>query len=156
MSDSAGRIRWGRALAAGLAGAVAFFAGLLLFFGPAQGILTDPELQGAKMLRVFFEIEPLPRPFVHPVMLAGLVTFGLIHALVFAVIQPSLPGRGWRKGLSFGVVLWLLMVLWFEFFMVWNVLGEPLPLVALELALWLGVNLVEGVAIAAVYRPAAA
>jgi hypothetical protein len=43
-----------------------------------------------------------------------------------------------------------MMALWFEFYLPWNVLHEPAPLVALELVLWLGVMLLVGIAIAGV------
>lgn len=146
-------IRWRRALVAGLAGGAAFLAALFLLFGPAQTILADPRLQSPKLLKVFSELEPLPRSGTDPAWVAaGVVAFGVLHGLLFALLAPALPGWGWRKGLSFGVVLWLTMVLWFEFFLLWNVMHEPPLLIGLELALWLAVNLIEGVVIALVYR----
>lgn len=42
------------------------------------------------------------------------------------------------------------MAPWFEFYLPWNVLREPAPLVVLELACWLGVMLLVGTAIAGV------
>ena len=153
-------IRWGRAAIAGVAGGVALLAGMFLFFGPAQSILADPAHQSPKIIAVFFELEPLPRMATDPFLAyAGFILIGLIHGLVFALVAPALPGRAWLKGLSYGAVLWLLMVVWFEFFMLWNVLGEPLPLILLELALWLLTVTLEALVIALVYgyrEPAAA
>ena len=152
-------IRWGRAAIAGVAGGIALLAGVFLFFGPAQSVLADPAHQSPKIIAIFFELEPLPRMVTDPFLAyAGFVLIGLIHGLVFALVAPALPGRGWMKGLSFGAVLWLVMVVWFEFFMLWNVLGEPLPLIALELVLWLLTVTLESLVIALVYgdRTAAA
>jgi hypothetical protein len=56
----------------------------------------------------------------------------------------------WRRGLRFGFVGWLLMAPWFEFYLPWNVLREPAPLVALELACWAAVLLGVGLAISGV------
>lgn len=44
------------------------------------------------------------------------------------------------------------MVPWFEFYLPWNMMHEPAPLVLLEMALWLGVLVVAGLAIAGVYE----
>ena len=141
-----------RVIAAGVAGGLAWLLGLTVFFGPAQAILADPNLQSAKFLRVFAEIEPLPRVAASPwIMLVGLAVIGVIHAAVFAVLRDGLPGRGWRKGVAFGLVAWALMVPWFEFYLPWNVMHEPFVLVLLEAALWALVLQLVGLAIAAVY-----
>lgn len=141
-----------RILAAGLAGGLAWFIGLTVFFGPAQAILSDPTLQSAKFLSVFTEIEPLPRVVTQPSLLfVGLAVIGVIHAAVFAALRNGLPGRGWRKGASFGLAAWALMVPWFEFYLPWNVMHEPLALVLLEAVLWAAVLQLVGLAIAVVY-----
>lgn len=144
---------WSRTLIAGFVGGVALIAGLIIFFGPAQSILANPEYQSAKMIAVFFELEPLPRSGTQPLALAvGLLLIGVLHGAVYAWVAPALPGVGWRKGFAYGLVLWCLMIVWFEFFMLWNVLHEPLPLILLEGALWMLTLQLEGTAIAAVYR----
>lgn len=146
-------MRKGRAIVAGVAGAVAWLVGLALVFGPAQAILADPALQSAKFLAAFTE-DPLPRagdgPWVVP---AGVLLVSMVHAFVFAWLAPGLPGRGWRKGFAFGLCAWLLMTPWFEFYLPWNVMREPLPLVLLEVVLWGIVMQMVGLAIAIVYRP---
>ncbi|MFP3943564.1 MAG: hypothetical protein ACLFWF_06715 [Alphaproteobacteria bacterium] len=146
-------IRWGRALLAGLAGGAAWIAALLALFGPAQAILSDPAYQSQKFIDVFANLEPLPRNIENPlIMPAGLLVIGVIYGLVFAVIRRGLPGASrLARGLSFGVVAWLLAFPWFEFYLPWNVMHEPAALVALELALWLGVMLVVGQAISWTY-----
>lgn len=124
-------LQWTRALLAGAVGGIAFVAALFLLFTEIPPPRTTSDLG---------------------LVLAGVVPFGLLHGLVFAALAPTLPGRGWRKGLSFGILLWLLMILWFEFFVLLSVMHPPWLLFGLELGLWLLVNLVEGTAIALVYR----
>jgi hypothetical protein len=142
-----------RILLSGLLGAVAWFGAMMVFFGPAQQVLTDPAHQSAKMLAVFFELDPPPMIAVSPLVLPlGCLGLGIIFAFVFAVLWPGVPGkRWWQKGLAFGGLSWLLVFPWFEFYLPWNVLREPLPLVGLELALWLGVKLCTGLALSLVY-----
>lgn len=40
---------------------------------------------------------------------------GFILVFVFNLITPSLPGQGWRKGLWFGLIVWLLRVVMMAF-----------------------------------------
>lgn len=135
-------------LLGGLAGAVAWWAGLLLVFGPAQALLADPSLQSAKFLAAFME-PPLPRMARNPEILAvGLLLIALIHAAVYATLRPKLNGGVWRRGATFGLIAWALMVPWFEFYLPWNVMLEPWPLVLLEVACWLAVMLAVGASIA--------
>jgi hypothetical protein len=49
-------------------------------------------------------------------------------------------------------VAWVLMVPWFEFYLPWNVMHEPIMLVILEMVLWLCVHLIVGIVIAGVYE----
>jgi len=141
-----------RIVAAGTAAGLAWLLGITVIFGPAQAILADPALQSAKFLRVFTEIEPLPRAATSPwILFVGLTLIGVIHAAVFAALRDALPGRGWRKGVSFGLIAWALMVPWFEFYLPWNVMHEPFALVLLEAVLWALVLQLVGIVIALVY-----
>jgi hypothetical protein len=142
---------WLRASVAGLAGGAAWFLGLLLLFGPAQGILTDPAHQSAKMLRAFAPGPDAPKIYEAPqIVIVGVLCIGLVWGWVYASIAAGWGGPWWKRGLRFGVVAWAMMALWFEFYLPWNVMHEPAPLVALELALWAGVMLLVGLAIAGV------
>ena len=140
-----------RGIVAGLAGGVAWFVGLLLFFGPAQVLLTDPDLQSAKMLAAFGGAPPPPRAAEAQVLVvAGIFAIAVVYGLVYVGIASSWAGAWWRRGLKFALVSWALMVPWFEFYLPWNVLREPAPLVALEMACWAGVLTCVGLAIAGV------
>lgn len=141
---------WARGLIAGLAGGVAWLVGMLIFFGPAQSVLADPSLQSAKMLAAFTS-EPLPRIDAAPWLLpAAILGVGVLWGWVFVSISSTWSAAWWKRGLRFGVIAWVLMAPWFEFYLPWNVLWEPAPLVALELACWAGVILFAGLAIAGV------
>lgn len=140
-----------RILISGLTAAAAWWVGLLVVFGPAQAILADPESQSTKFLAAFTE-PPLPRMAEHPeILLLGLLLIGLIYACTYEWLGNRLPGARIRRGLTFGLIAWALMVPWFEFYLPWNVMREPLPLVLLESLCWLLVLLVVGVAISVVH-----
>lgn len=140
-----------RILVSGIVAAIAWAAGTFIAFGPAQRFLTDPDRQSAKFLSVFTE-EPLPRATENPeVLVYGLLLVGLIHACVYAWLDSRLSGGVVRKGLSFGLIAWALMVPWFEFYLPWNVMHEPLPLVLLEGFCWLIVLIGVGLSLSSVY-----
>lgn len=137
--------RWARGFIAGLTGGLAWLLGLIVFFGPAQAILTDPDLQSAKFLGAFTG-EPLPKVSAAPwVLPLGLLAIGVVWGWVFTWLSRSWSGPWWRRGVQFGVAGWALMVPWFEFYLPWNVMHEPAALVALEMLCWalllLGVGL---------------
>ena len=136
-----------RILRAGVAGAIAWWAGLMLIFGAAQSVLANPAFQSAK-LNAVYELPPLPRIAVDPWLLpAGIFVVALIHATVFAFLRPALPDRLVRRGLAFGAVAWALLVPWFEFYLPWNLFLEPSALVLLEMLCWAGVLMLVGLAI---------
>jgi hypothetical protein len=88
------------------------------------------------------------QPAVLPI---GLLVVGLAHALAYRWAGRRLPEPTWRRGLAFGALAWALMVPWFEFYLPWNVMREPLPLVLLEAACWFLVLLGVGVVTAVVH-----
>ncbi len=143
-----------RAIISGLAGGVAWICTMILFFGPAQLILANPEYQSQKFLTVMAQLEPLPYTaeilWILPV---GLLVMGVLYGIVYHFIRQAFPERSWwKKGLQFGVIAWVLMVPWFEFYLPWNVMHEPVLLVVLEMVLWLAVLLSVGLTISRVYE----
>jgi hypothetical protein len=139
-----------RAVLAGLAGTIAWIAGIVLFFGPAQALLADPARQSPKMMAAF-TTEPLPRVEDAPGMfLAGFAIIGIVWGFAYVFVASSWRGSWWNRGLRFGALGWALMAPWFEFYLPWNVLREPAPLVLLELLCWALVLLGVGLAIAGV------
>lgn len=148
------------------AGTVAFTAtglGALLLWGNPltwRLILTPEFGQSDKLLAVWLYLPPRPKldlwrreafPSAGQLQMAALLyLLTLAHAWVYGVIRTALPGEGWRKGIGFGAGIWLFAYVFFELFTPFNLFGEPLHLLAYQLALWLGVALIEGCAIAAV------
>ncbi len=141
-----------RYILAGLAAGFTMLAASLATFGPAQAVLADPALQSAKFLDAF-NGDPPPRaassPLIYPL---GFIGLGFVHALAFQLLYRGLPRNWVAAGLTYGVAAWLIAYFWFEYYLPWNVMLEPLPLVLLELVCWLAVMLAGGLALAFVYR----
>lgn len=96
------RIKFSRIIAAGiLGGMAASLAGLILFrlIGfEYWGILTNPEYQSPKLLKVWTEIEPIPLAVNNPgIITLGFVILYILHAFVFAIIRQGIPG-GFEEG----------------------------------------------------------
>ncbi|CAG1013479.1 hypothetical protein [Geobacter sp.] len=116
--------------------------GALFSSPPIQTILYNPELQS----QLFIAITPKRNI---PVSVAGLVILSIIHAWLFSVLMPSLPGKTWlKKGLFWGLTIWLMYWLFQEWFIYNTLLGEPLILNVLELTILILGSLVEGIVIA--------
>ncbi len=115
--------------------------GAVFSLPPVKAVLYDPSLQS----RLFIEITPLRNI---PVSVGGLVVLSVIHAWLFSVFSPSVPGSTWiRKGLFWGLTIWLVYWVFQEWFIYHTLLAEPLLLNLLELSLLLAGSLVEGLTI---------
>lgn len=143
-----------RALAAGLTGGFAWIIGLTFLFGPAQAILANPDYQSEKFLYVAGQLEPLPRAAeIWWILPVGLLIIGMLYGIVYHLIRRAFVGKTkWKKGILFGGVAWALMVPWFQFYLPWNMMHEPILLVLLEMVLWLGVLSIVGIVIAFAYE----
>jgi len=42
------------------------------------------------------------------IMMAGIVLIGIFMGLVYSVINSAIPGEGARKGVNYGIMVWLL------------------------------------------------
>lgn len=106
-----------------------------------KSILYDPSLQS----KLFIDVTP-GRDI--PISVAGLVVLSIVHAWLFAMFLPSLPGgTRLKKGLFWGVTIWLMYWVFQEWFIYHTLLMEPFILNFLELAILLAGSLVEGVVI---------
>lgn len=133
-----------RVLLAGLVGGFVGngVLGALFSSPPVQGILYDPEWQS----QLFIDVTPKRNI---PISVAGLVVLSVIHAWLFDVLRPAVPGRTWlQQGLFWGLTIWLMYWLFQEWFIYNTLLGEPLLLNLLELTILLLGSLVEGIIIA--------
>lgn len=138
---------------AGMLAGAAIIGGMVMLFGPAQRILADPALQSPKLLQIFMELSPPPRISFSPSLAwLGFGLIGLAHALVFRLVRPALGAGLWEPTVRFTALSWLMMALWFEFWILWNVMHEPVSLIALELTLWAGVLLMEAAVLTFTFR----
>lgn len=139
-----------RKIAAILLAGPIWWIGVLIFFvfSGAQGLLANPEYQSEKFIQVFAVVQPLPRAAQDPAFIwIGMLIIGVFPALVFLYLNKLLAGNWWQKGLKYGLIHWALVTPWFEFYLPYNVMHEPLPLVLFETGLWLGVALMLGLAL---------
>ena len=151
-----------RTILAGLAGGGALNLAMLLTFRvlgfgwKGGGILLDPAWQSPKLIAVWTRLEPLPLVVANPApIIVGLMLFGVGHAFIYRWLAPGWPPGVRPRALRFGGLLFFLSFLFWEFFTPFNQFGEPLPLIALELAFWAVIALAESWVIAGVmeYHP---
>src|SRR6056297_1185567 len=149
-------MRYNRWIMAGIAGSIGIYIANLvsqvLFFQLGDEILFHSDQQSDKLIAVMTQIEPLPLMETDPAVYMTISLFiGALHGGIFAYIRDSLPENTIRGGLAYGGILWVLMALYFEFHAPFNMFGEPLPLLGLELFFWVIVVSVEGVLISTLY-----
>ena len=144
----------GRIVVGGIAAGVMMNLVMLLTFRglgfgwKGDGILLTSPAQSEKLVAVWTELEPLPLVAVAPApIMIGLVLFGILHAYLFHWLSPSLPSGRVGAGLGFGGLVFVMTFLFWEFFTPFNMFGEPLHLIALELVFWACIALAEGLTI---------
>jgi len=122
----------------------------LLGFGwNGDGILIKSTSQSNKLIAVWTEIEPLPLVVNTPApIIVGIILFGVIHAYLFRWISPPWPKGIFNRGLRFAGLIFLTTFLFWEFFTPFNLFGEPLHLIGLELIFWACIALADGLVIA--------
>lgn len=127
-----------------------WYAAFYLYFilSGAQNVLSNPANQSGKFLKVFMELEPLPRMFNDSTLIyKGFYLIGILSLSSFLFLNSKLNGGWVKKGFIFATLQWALMVPWFEFYLPYNVMHEPLTLVLFEAFLWyatiLSVSLIE-------------
>ncbi len=118
---------------------------LSFIWSGAQNILADPAVQSEKFIKSFIEYQPLPRMANDPAFVwEGFFVCGLFSALAFLIVNGVLKYGLVGNGLTFGLLHWLLMIPWFEFYLPYNVMNEPLLLVIFEGLLWLATLMLTG------------
>ena len=146
-----------RTVMAGIAGGIAINVVMLLTFRligfgwDGRGILLDPSRQSDKLIAVWTGLEPLPLVVSNPPMITvGLILFGVAHAFIYRWLSPAWPtgivARAWRMA----ALVFVLCFLFWEFFTPFNMFGEPVSLIALELVFWAAIAIAEAFVIAAV------
>lgn len=101
-------VKWLRAMVAGLAANLASFivgGGGYLLFGwvfrlePTSIWRWTPDIMWEMSVNWWLYL------------IVGNTALALLVALGYAVLFDGIPGRGWRKGLAFGLIFWLIAVL---------------------------------------------
>ncbi len=143
-----------RTVAAGVAGGIAFAAGTIgtfVLLGSGldhRGLLFDPQLQSAKLIAVWTEMRPLPLFVTAPHLILGAyLLLGVGHALLYRSVAPAWPAAKLSRTWRLGLVIWAFSFVVFEFLGPFNLLGEPLALVAVELVFWAVAAAIEAVVI---------
>ncbi|MBU0679740.1 MAG: hypothetical protein KJ626_16685 [Verrucomicrobia bacterium] len=116
--------------------------GLIFYSPPMQALLYMDPVQSEIFLSIC-------QPRNIPTCAAGIILLSILHAVFFAVFQPSIPGRTWfRKGIFWGFTIWALYWLFQEWLLYTMLLGVPILMNIVELSVLLIGSLVEGVMIA--------
>lgn len=142
---------------AGICGGVALNIVMLLTFRligfgwHGGGILLDPNVQSRKLIAVWTEVEPIPLVVNNPApIIIGLILFAVGHAFVYRWISPGWPTSVAARALHFATLIFFMCFLFWEFFTPFNLLGEPLHLIFLELVFWAAIALAEAFTIVAI------
>ena len=119
----------------------------ILFVNPLiKSVLYNPEIQS----QLFINITSARNL---PLSIAGLVVLSIIHAWLFLVFAKAIPGTTWfKKGLFWGLTIWLMYWVFHEWFIYRTLLNEPVILNLLELTLLLVGSFVEGLIISFAFR----
>jgi hypothetical protein len=108
-----------------------------LFMNPwsQQIIFSDSMGQSSKLVAVWTQIQPVPSLGS---LIPALIIMPSIASVVFVRFYDLLPTQDRRlKGLSFGIMLWALVAVFFELFTPYGLFGEPPIFLAYELTLWI-------------------
>jgi hypothetical protein len=132
-----------RLIVAGIVASVLFLV-LDMMLGAVGGLIA------ANVLGVPFDQPPGIEAKIKLGLLFELIN-GFMLALIYAVIYRCLPGQGWQKGISYGLIVWgLRVVMWaFSTFMMTD---TPPALIAITVVTGLIEVLILGVVIAAIYQ----
>ena len=148
-----------RTLLASPTGGVALNLGMLLTFRllgfgwNSAGILLDPSVQSAKLIAVRTQLEPLPLIVAHPLPVAiELVLFSIGYAFIYRWLAPSWPVGVTARALRMATLFFSLSYLFWEFVTPFNMFGEPLKLIGLELTFGETIALAQSFALAAVFE----
>jgi len=126
----------------------------LLGFGwHGKGILINHSTQSPKLIAIWTELEPIPLVVSKPTpIIIGLILFGIGHAFIYRWLSPAWPQGIMARTLRMGMLVFLLSFLFWEFFTPFNLFGEPLPLIGLELVFWATIAFAEAFVMSSVFE----
>lgn len=124
-----------------------------LFMNPiSQDIIFSESMnQSPKLVAVWTSLEPIPSELS---LTPALIITPVLFSFFFAVLWDSIPGSSkLKKGISYGMILWGTIAVFFELFTPLGLFGEPLHLLAYELFLWFVGLVATGIVLSLIYRP---
>jgi hypothetical protein len=149
----------GRTLLAGVSGGITLNIVMVLTFRllgfgwDGGGILISHSTQSPKLIAIWTELEPIPLVVANPApIVIGLILFGIGHAFIYRWLSPAWPQGIMARTLRMGMLVFFLSFLFWEFFTPFNLFGEPLPLIGLELVFWATIAFAEASVIASVFE----
>jgi hypothetical protein len=143
---------WRTGLSGVLAGAAFSLLSGLTFYdiGVRSGILFNPMYQSAKVLAVVPSMVMVQAPYL---IFTGWTVVLVGYAFLFRHISVLWPRSYWPRLWRLTFLIWFFSLLFFEFQGPFNLLREPLPLLALELIFWAICALGASAVIVAMRRP---
>lgn len=154
VTDSTSTINWKRL---GIAIPVTAIVHMVLLYGLfmnpiSQDIIFSESVgQSPKLVAVWTNMEPVPTELS---LTPALLITPAIFSVVFVVLYDSIPGIGkTKKGISYGIILWAMIAVFFELFTPLGLFGEPLHLLAYELFLWIVGLVVTSLVLSTIYQP---
>jgi len=90
------KMMWKKGIIAGIAAGV-----VVLAIGMLLGSLLGAEYTATPQLW-----KPMTGNWWYYMIVIDLVE-GIIYGLVFGIVMNGIPGNGWKKGLNYGLILWL-------------------------------------------------
>jgi hypothetical protein len=132
-----------RLIVAGIAASVLFLV-LDAVLGTAGGFI------GAQVFGVPVEQPPVFEAKVKFGLIFELIN-GFMLAIIYAVIHPSLPGQGWKKGIGYGLLVWGLRVV-MGAFSTYTMTDMSPVLIAITVVTGLIEVLILAIVIAAIYK----
>jgi len=89
-------MNWKKGIIAGLAAGV-----VILAVGMLSGSMLGAQYTATPQLW-----KPMTGNWWYDMIVVDLIE-GIIYGLVFTVVYNGIPGNGWKKGLNYGLILWL-------------------------------------------------
>ncbi|MCS4541620.1 MAG: hypothetical protein HY929_04770 [Euryarchaeota archaeon] len=89
-------INWKKGIIAGIAAGVVF-----LVVGMVSGFIFSPEYAATPQLW-----KPMTGAWWYQIIALNFLE-GILYGLIFSVLYNGIPGKGWKRGLNFGLILWL-------------------------------------------------
>lgn len=145
-----GTIRFGRAVAAGIAGTIGREATSAILGRWIAGPFFNPNYQSPEFLQTLTRLQQ--RQLSVPRLVFMHLLLSVLHGLVFSILCPYLGATKLRPGFAFGALVWVFSDLYFDLLVPWNWFHGPTLLMLLDLfGFWIPATVAEGLVISFVH-----